>query len=76
MNSETFLSVMELATAPTPPLAYIGPGAGLGAIATLIAITLGVLLLIVGFVWYPLKRFLKRKKTSGENQACRKAGDP
>ena len=49
---------------PTPAFAYIGPGAGLGAIATFIAIVLGVILLIVGFVWYPLKRILnKRRKT-------------
>ena len=36
--------------------AYIGPGAGLGAIATLIAVVLGLILILVGFVWFPLKR--------------------
>lgn len=38
-------------------LAYIGPGAGLGAILLVIALGLGALLLLVGLVWYPLKRF-------------------
>jgi predicted membrane channel-forming protein YqfA (hemolysin III family) len=47
---------------PTPAFAYIGPGAGLGAIATLIAIVLGGILLIVGFVWYPLKRILNKRR--------------
>lgn len=52
---------------PNPALAYIGPGAGLGAIALATALVLGVLLLLVGLVWYPLKRMLKGKKaqTSG-----------
>lgn len=37
-------------------LAYIGPGAGLGALALTMALVLGVLLLGIGLVWYPLKR--------------------
>ena len=44
-----------------PAMAYIGPGAGLGAIAVTVAMLLGVLLLVIGLVWYPLKRFLKRR---------------
>ncbi len=43
---------------PDHVLAYIGPGAGLGAIAITIALGLGVLLLLIGLVWYPLKRLL------------------
>ena len=45
-----------------PAQAYIGPGAGLGAIAVAIALALGVLLLVVGLFWYPLKRVLKARK--------------
>lgn len=41
---------------PDHALAYIGPGMGLGAIAIAIALTVGVLLLVIGLVWYPLKR--------------------
>ncbi|WP_254451560.1 hypothetical protein [Ruegeria sp. HKCCA5763] len=47
---------------PNPAFAYIGPGAGLGAIAVTIAVILGVLFLIVGLVWFPLKRMLKGRK--------------
>ena len=43
------------------PLAYIGPGAGLGGIAIAIALVLGVLFLVIGLVWYPLKRFLRTR---------------
>ena len=41
-------------------LAYIGPGAGLGALVFTIALVLGGLLLLFGLVWYPLKRVMKR----------------
>ena len=48
----------------TPAFAYIGPGAGLGAIGVLIAVVGGILLLLVGFLWYPLKRMMRaRQKT-------------
>ena len=51
--------------------AYIGPGAGLGAIAVTIALVIGILLLILGVVWFPLKRFLKsrskQKDTSSQS---------
>lgn len=42
-------------------LAYIGPGAGLGALILTIALVLGVVLLLFGLVWYPLKRVLKAR---------------
>lgn len=48
---------------PAPAFAYIGPGMSVGAIAVTVALFLGLILLIVGFVWYPLKRLLKSKKT-------------
>ncbi|NOC47428.1 hypothetical protein [Ruegeria sp. HKCCD7559] len=47
---------------PTTALAYIGPGAGLGAIGTLVALVGAVLLAIIGFVWYPVKRMMRRRK--------------
>jgi hypothetical protein len=50
-----------LATA-MPALAYIGPGAGIGAIGTFFAVIGAVVLLIVGFLWYPIKRMLRRNK--------------
>ena len=47
--------------------AYIGPGAGISAIGSLLALLAAVLLAIVGFVWYPLKRIMKnRRKAQSE----------
>jgi hypothetical protein len=45
-----------------PASAYIGPGVGLGTIAIIVAIGVAVVLLLVGFVWYPLKRLMRRGK--------------
>ena len=47
---------------PNSALAYIGPGAGLSAIGTVVALIGAFLLLIVGFVWYPMKRVLRGRK--------------
>ncbi len=47
---------------PLAAQAYIGPGAGLSAIGTLVGVVGAVLLAIVGFVWYPVKRMLKGRK--------------
>lgn len=60
------LMAAVVASMATPALAYIGPGAGLGAIGTVIAVLGAIVLLIVGFVWYPVKRLIKRRKAAVE----------
>lgn len=62
MKINLVLGVVVAMVAATPALAYIGPGAGIGAIGTVVAVIGAVLLMIVGFVWYPVKRLLKRFK--------------
>lgn len=47
---------------PLPAFAYVGPGAGLTVIGTIVAVVGAIFLLIVGFLWYPLKRLIKGKK--------------
>lgn len=54
--------VASLAVSPQIAFAYIGPGAGITAIGTVIALIGAILLAIVGFVWYPVKRFRARLK--------------
>jgi hypothetical protein len=46
----------------TALLAYVGPGAGLSAIGAFLAVVAGVLVALFGFVWYPVKRLLNRKR--------------
>ena len=49
---------------PLPVLAYVGPGADLSALGSLLALVAAVFVAIVGFLWFPIKRLFGRKRTS------------
>ena len=46
---------------PSLAHAYIGPGAGLSAIGSLLALIAAVFVAIFGFLWYPIKSWRKRR---------------
>ena len=54
---------------PDTAFAYVGPGAGLTAIGTILALISAVLLAIVGFIWYPIKRILRKLKSSSADHS-------
>jgi len=56
-----YLTLLISALLTNDAYAYVGPGVGLGAIGAFLAMVLAVLLAIVGIVWYPLKRMLRRR---------------
>ena len=62
MMAGTALAVVGLL--PLPVLAYVGPGAGLSALGSLLALVAAVFVAIVGFLWFPIKRLFGRKRTS------------
>lgn len=68
MSFAKFIPLVALALMPQAALAYVGPGAGLTAIGTILALVAAVGLAIVGFVWYPVKRMLARKSTAKIDQ--------
>lgn len=45
--------------------AYVGPGAGLSAIGSVLAFLGVIALMILGFFWYPVKRFLAGRRGGG-----------
>lgn len=47
---------------PRPALGYIGPGTGMSAVGVFLAVVVGVVVAMLGFIWYPLKRFLRMCK--------------
>jgi hypothetical protein len=47
-------------------LAYVGPGLGAGAVAAVLGVVGGILMLVVGIVWYPLKRVIRRFREKKE----------
>lgn len=61
------LVVMFLAT---PAYAYIGPGAGLSALGSVLALIGAICVTFVGFVWFPMKRFLKKRRAKANAVAA------
>ncbi|HQU67628.1 MAG TPA: hypothetical protein PLI43_05465 [Albidovulum sp.] len=63
-----------LAMQPSDAVAYIGPGVGAGAVASVLGVISAIFLAIVAVVYYPIKRMLKgkgkpAKPASGEKAA-------
>lgn len=55
-----------------PVMAYVGPGAGLAAIGAFFALVAGLLAAIFGFLWYPIKRLIRKRKKSKEESEGKK----
>jgi hypothetical protein len=63
MNRPPFIIVLvaaPLLLAAQAASAYVGPGAGITAIGTALALIGALALAVVGFVWYPVKRLAAR----------------
>jgi hypothetical protein len=66
LSGPTLLGLFLL-LAPTPAFAYIGPGLGAGAIATVLAVLGSILLGIFSVIYYPIKRMLRKRKKDGQS---------
>ena len=56
-------TITLLSSIPSLAMAYVGPGAGLSAIGSLLALLLAVVVAFIGFFWYPIKRLLGGRKS-------------
>lgn len=65
MKRTVLLAAIALSL-PTLAHAYIGPGAGISAIGAAVALVAAVFFAIVGFVWYPVKRLMRKRKKTAE----------
>jgi hypothetical protein len=61
MKDMKWVVAVLLAVAPFAAQAYVGPGAGVGMIGSLLAVLGAVLLAVVGLILWPL-RMLKRRR--------------
>lgn len=43
-----------------PALAYTGPGLGFGAVASAFGIIGSLLLILLSFIWFPIKRLIRK----------------
>lgn len=57
-----------------PAQAYIGPGAGLGALVAVVATVVGLLLLFVGAVWFPIRRAMRNRKRAATEKTAHDMG--
>lgn len=64
MKKSAILSAFALLLLPSVAHAYIGPGAGISAIGAALALVAAVFFAVVGFVWYPVKRLLRKRKAA------------
>ena len=62
----TFILTLLLNLIPIQAQAYIGPGIGLGLAATVMGLFLAFILLLVGLIWLPLRRILRKRKEKQE----------
>jgi hypothetical protein len=60
---------------PSLSHAYVGPGTGLSAIGSIVAFLGAILLMIIGFLWYPIKRLLKGKMFGSFREMGREGGE-
>jgi hypothetical protein len=60
------LIVLAALAAPGTAGAYMGPGAGLGMLGSLIAVIAAVALAVMGLLLLPLRIILKRRRKAAE----------
>jgi len=56
--------IVTLLALSHPAYAYLGPGGVVSGIGSLLALIAAVVVAAVGFVWFPIKRLLKRRKST------------
>ena len=72
-----FLIVGATVVLPSTGFAYIGPGAGLSAIGALLALIAAIVVAIIGFVWFPVKRMLRqRRKAAAQSRDASSQDSP
>lgn len=68
------LLVLTGVLAPAPAFAYVGPGLGAGAVAVTLGVLGSIVTGILGVIYYPIKRMIKKfKKARQLDRAGRNA---
>lgn len=73
LSTSMFIGFLVLAVFlnPTEANAYVGPGPGLSFITTLLGFLLAIFTSLFVVIFYPIRKFLKRKKEKkGESQGA------
>jgi len=54
---------------------YVGPGMGAGIISVLIGFVVGLVAIFFAIIWFPIKKFLKKKSNNLEKKINEKDKD-
>ena len=63
------MAAVGTAILPSEALAYIGPGAGLSAFGSLLALVAATVVGLFGFIWFPIKRAARMLKSKRRRPA-------
>lgn len=66
----TAVAIVTTLAAPSAAMAYVGPGAGLSIVGTVLAFVAAIVAGILGFLWFPIRRLIRKRK-----EAAAKAAD-
>lgn len=61
--------LLALIGQPQTALAYVGPGAGLSIIGSLLAFFAAIIVGIFGFLWFPIRRMLRKRRQAAAEKA-------
>jgi hypothetical protein len=70
----TALAALALCLAPLPALAYIGPGAGIGALGAVVGLIAAVVAALGVVVLWPLRAAMRRARAGGDDEGRSTAG--
>lgn len=67
--AQLILILSIMLAVPETALAYVGPGAGLSIIGSVLAFFAAIIIGIFGFLWFPIRRLLRKRKQAAQQQA-------
>ena len=71
-NKLIITCVIFITCIPQEAFAYIGPGTGISAIGSVLALLAGIIVAFLGILWYPIKRLFGKKKSKEPYQGKNK----
>lgn len=77
LKTTTLILLVLILLAPvSPAVAYIGPGAGISVLGSLLSILATIFVAIGAIIFWPLRKFMRRKKAQRKSPVSSKADNP
>ena len=76
LGSGKILILSLMLALPATAFAYVGPGAGLSIIGSLLAFLAAIVVGIFGFLWFPIRRLIRKRKLAAAARAAEATSEP